>query len=78
MNEQQAEAFKAASGDLTPEWIHLMAVGGLLAVLILWSAWSLVSVYKGWSKGHLDTERATNAVVRMIVLIVMALFLFAN
>lgn len=78
MNEKQAAAFKAASGDLTPEWIHLMAVGGLLAVLFLWSASSMVSVYKGWAKGHLDTERATSAVVRMIVLIVMALFLFAN
>lgn len=78
MNEQQAAAFKAASGDLTPEWIHLMAVGGLLAVLFLWSASSVVSVYKGWKNGHLDADRASSAVVRMVVLILAALFFFAN
>lgn len=78
MNERQATAFKVASGDLTPEWIHLMAVGMLIAVLFLWSASSMVSVYKGWKNGHLDADRASSAVVRMVVLILAALFLFAN
>lgn len=78
MSEDQVLAFKVASGDLTPEWIHLMAVGMLIAVLFLWSASSMVSVYKGWKKGHLDADRASSAVVRMVVLILAALFLFAN
>lgn len=78
MNEEQAQAFKVASGNLTPEWINLVATGLLFAVLILWCASSMISVYRGWSKGHVDTDRATSALVRMVLLVVVALFFFAN
>ena len=49
MTSEQTNAFKAGSGSLDVNILHLLCIGALLAFLFLWAAWALSDVWTGWS-----------------------------
>ncbi|EQC4461873.1 TIGR03758 family integrating conjugative element protein, partial [Escherichia coli] len=48
MTSEQTNAFKAGSGSLDVNILHLLCIGALLAFLFLWAAWALSDVWTGW------------------------------
>ncbi|MGL4860174.1 MAG: TIGR03758 family integrating conjugative element protein [Enterobacteriaceae bacterium] len=78
MNDVQTAAFKAAAGNVEPAVLNLLFIGALIAVLILWSGWGLVHVYRGYAAGNLKGIVAQRFVVRVVILLLVSLYLFAS
>lgn len=78
MTDAQTSAFKIASGNADPALLNTLFIGTLIALLILWSGWGLVHVYRGYAAGHVKEQAMMRFVIRMVLLIVISLFLFAS
>lgn len=77
MTEAQVDAFQAAS-TATVSDSHLLLVGSMVAILFLWSAWSLFTSYKGWAGGSTSGKVAGGAFARVILLILVGLYFVAS
>ncbi|MDT1838199.1 TIGR03758 family integrating conjugative element protein, partial [Acinetobacter baumannii] len=53
-------------------------IGTLVAVLFLWAAFAFVTVYRGWEAGNVSEKTVLSFVIRVVVLLVVSLFLFAS
>ncbi|MGS3238026.1 TIGR03758 family integrating conjugative element protein [Klebsiella michiganensis] len=78
MNDAQTAAFKAATGNVEPAVLNLLFIGSLLALLILWAGWGLVHVYRGYASGNVKAQALQRFTVRVVVLLLVSLFLFAS
>lgn len=78
MNEAQTTAFKAANGNVDPAVLNLLFISSLLALLILWAGWGLVHVYRGYASGNVSASAVQRFTVRVVILLLVSLFLFAS
>lgn len=78
MNDAQTAAFKAATGNVEPAVLNLLFIGSLLALLILWAGWGLVHVYRGYAAGNVKASALQRFAVRVVILLLVSLFLFAS
>lgn len=78
MNSTQEQAFKAASGGVEIHLLSLVCLGGLLATLFVWAAWALVDIWKGWSNEKLRHAALVQFTVRLVLLLLASLWMFAS
>nr|WP_287856340.1 TIGR03758 family integrating conjugative element protein [Klebsiella sp.] len=78
MNDAQINAFKAASGNADPAVLNKLFIGSLIALLILWVGWGFVHVYRGYKAGHVKEQSLVRFAIRSILLIIIAIYLFAS
>lgn len=78
MNDAQTQAFKAAASGADPAKLNVLFIGALIALLILWVGWGFLHVYRGYAAGRVSEQTLMRAVIRMILLIVVSLFLYAS
>lgn len=65
MTSEQTNAFKAGSGSLDVNILHLLCIGALLAFLFLWAAWALSDVWTGWSNTKVLRFMATSHLIKV-------------
>ncbi|RAW91738.1 TIGR03758 family integrating conjugative element protein [Photorhabdus laumondii] len=78
MNEVQRNAFRAASGNLDPHVMPFLCIGLLIAVLFLWAAWGMVDVWQGWANEKVREAAMSRFVIRVALLLVMVIWMFAS
>ncbi|PLR35042.1 TIGR03758 family integrating conjugative element protein [Chimaeribacter californicus] len=78
MTDAQTSAFKVASGNAEPALLNTLFIGALIALLILWAGWGLVHVYRGYAAGKIQEQTMARFVIRLVLLIVISLYLFAG
>ncbi len=78
MNEVQRNAFRAASGNLDPHVMPFLCIGLLIAVLFLWAAWGMVDVWQGWANEKVREAAMNRFVIRVALLLVMVIWMFAS
>ncbi|EAA9319074.1 TIGR03758 family integrating conjugative element protein [Salmonella enterica] len=78
MNDAQTSAFKAASGNADPALLSNVFIGALIALLILWVGWGFVHVYRGYAAGHIKEQALVRFAIRSVLLIIIAIYLFAS
>lgn len=78
MTSEQTNAFKAGSGSLDVNILHLLCIGALLAFLFLWAAWALSDVWTGWSNTKVRDAALGRFAVRTVLLLLVCIWMFAN
>ncbi|WP_447313853.1 TIGR03758 family integrating conjugative element protein [Klebsiella michiganensis] len=78
MNDAQTNAFKVASGNADPAMLSKLFIGSLIALLILWVGWGFVHVYRGYKAGHVKEQALVRFAIRSVLLIIIAIYLFAS
>ncbi|HBS0520112.1 TPA: TIGR03758 family integrating conjugative element protein [Klebsiella pneumoniae] len=78
MTHEQEQAFRASTNNADPNLLNLLFIGTLVAVLFLWAAFAFVTVYRCWEAGNVSEKTVLSFVIRVVVLLVVSLFLFAS
>ncbi|MGG8159416.1 TIGR03758 family integrating conjugative element protein [Klebsiella aerogenes] len=78
MTSEQTNAFKAGSGSLDVNILHLLCIGALLAFLFLWAAWALSDVWIGWSNTKVRDAALGRFAVRTVLLLLVCIWMFAR
>jgi integrating conjugative element protein (TIGR03758 family) len=78
MDSAQSIAFKAASGNIDANVLHLVCIGLLLSVLFLWAGWALVDIWNGWSNGKVTHATLGKYVIRFVGLLIACIWMFAS
>ncbi|BEN71419.1 MULTISPECIES: TIGR03758 family integrating conjugative element protein [Enterobacterales] len=78
MTSEQTNAFKAGSGSLDVNILHLLCIGALLAFLFLWAAWALSDVWTGWSNTKVRDAALGRFAVRTVLLLLVCFWMFAS
>ncbi|MGQ6525352.1 TIGR03758 family integrating conjugative element protein [Serratia sp. IR-2025] len=78
MTSEQTNAFKAGSGSLDVNILHLLCIGALLAFLFLWAAWVLSDVWTGWSNTKVRDAALGRFAVRTVLLLLVCIWMFAS
>ncbi|HGW2949690.1 TPA: TIGR03758 family integrating conjugative element protein [Enterobacter asburiae] len=78
MTSEQMNAFKAGSGSLDVNILHLLCIGALLAFLFLWAAWALSDVWTGWSNTKVRDAALGRFAVRTVLLLLVCIWMFAS
>ncbi|MEO3381785.1 TIGR03758 family integrating conjugative element protein [Enterobacter soli] len=78
MTSEQTNAFKAGSGSLDVNILHLLCIGALLAFLFLWAAWALSDVWTGWSNTKVRDAALGRFSVRTVLLLLVCIWMFAS
>ncbi|CHR89740.1 TPA: TIGR03758 family integrating conjugative element protein [Klebsiella quasipneumoniae subsp. quasipneumoniae] len=78
MTSEQTNAFKAGSGSLDVNILHLLCIGALLAFLFLWAAWALSDVWTGWSNTKVRDVALGRFAVRTVLLLLVCIWMFAS
>ena len=78
MTSEQTNAFKAGSGSLDVNILHLLCIGALLAFLFLWAAWALSDVGTGWSNTKVRDAALGRFAVRTVLLLLVCIWMFAS
>lgn len=78
MTSEQTSAFKAGSGSLDVNILHLLCIGALLAFLFLWAAWALSDVWTGWSNTKVRDAALGRFAVRTVLLLLVCIWMFAS
>ncbi|WP_116329094.1 TIGR03758 family integrating conjugative element protein [Enterobacter hormaechei] len=78
MTSEQTNAFKAGSGSLDVNILHLLCIGALLAFLFLWAAWALSDVWTGWSNTKARDAALGRFAVRTVLLLLVCIWMFAS
>ncbi|EON3356047.1 TIGR03758 family integrating conjugative element protein [Yersinia enterocolitica] len=78
MNEAQTRAFKAATDNVEPSVLNTLFIGALVAVLILWAGWGLVHVFRGFAVGKINEQTLVRFSLRIFLLLIITLYLFAS
>ncbi|CGT99396.1 TIGR03758 family integrating conjugative element protein [Escherichia coli] len=78
MTSEQTNAFKAGSGSLDVNILHLLCIGALLAFLFLWAAWALSDVWTGWSNTTVRDAALGRFAVRTVLLLLVCIWMFAS
>lgn len=77
MSSAQITAFKAASG-MEPTSVNTFWLSVAFTFVLLWGAWTLLSLYRGWARRSLDAQAATANAVRWLVLCMVLSFLLLH
>ncbi|EFH6969500.1 TPA: TIGR03758 family integrating conjugative element protein [Escherichia coli] len=78
MNDVQTNAFKVASGNADPALLSKVFIGALIALLILWVGWGFLHVYRGYAAGRIQEQALVRFAIRSVLLIIIAIYLFAS
>ena len=78
MTSEQTNAFKAGSGSLDVNILHLLCIGALLAFLFLWAAWALSDVWTGWSNTKGRDAALGRFAGRTVLLVLVCIWMFAS
>lgn len=78
MTSEQTNAFKAGSGSLDVNILHLLCIGALLAFLFLWAAWALSDVWTGWINTKVRDAALGRFAVRTVLLLLVCIWMFAS
>ena len=78
MTSEQTNAFKAGSGSLDENILHLLCIGALLAFLFLWAAWALSDVWTGCSNTKVRDAALGRFAVRTVLLLLVCIWMFAS
>ena len=78
MTSEQTNAFKAGSGSLDVNILHLLCIGALLAFLFLLAAWALSDVWTGWSNTKVRDAALGRFAVRTVLLLLVCIWMFAS
>ncbi|HBS7698698.1 TIGR03758 family integrating conjugative element protein [Klebsiella variicola subsp. variicola] len=78
ITSEQTNAFKAGSGSLDVNILHLLCIGALLAFLFLWAAWALSDVWTGWSNTKVRDAALGRFAVRTVLLLLVCIWMFAS
>ena len=78
MTSEPTNAFKAGSGSLDVNILHLLCIGALLAFLFLWAAWALSDVWTGWSNTKVRDAALGRFAVRTVLLLLVCIWMFAS
>ncbi|HDK1046100.1 TPA: TIGR03758 family integrating conjugative element protein [Escherichia coli] len=78
MSAVQSSAFKASSGEMDISTLHLLSLGLLFAVLFLWAAWALLDVWAGWSNEKVRSAMLGRFFIRLTLLLVLSIWMFAS
>jgi integrating conjugative element protein (TIGR03758 family) len=70
MTSAQKIAFEAAAGGSVAGHANLW-VGAVFMILFLWSAWALVTAYRGWAAGNVKGAAFGGAFLRLLLIIVI-------
>ncbi|MCK3668857.1 TIGR03758 family integrating conjugative element protein [Photorhabdus noenieputensis] len=58
--------------------MQFLCIGLLIAVLFLWAAWGMVDVWQGWANEKVREAAMNRFVIRVALLLVMAIWMFAS
>lgn len=72
----EASPFEIAAGFGDSTALFLLAGAGIV-VALLWAMWAAISAYKGWAKERVDDHNFTLACLRVVLLLVMFIWIFA-
>ncbi len=78
MTGAQLNAFKLAALNTEPERLSALFTGILIALLFLWTARGLLLVYRGYAAGAVSEPVLLRFVIRVVLLLVISLFLYAG
>lgn len=78
MTGAQLNAFKLAALNTEPERLSALFTGVLIALLFLWTARSLLFVYRGYAAGTVSEPVLLRFVIRAVLLLIISLFLYAG
>ncbi|PNF12683.1 TIGR03758 family integrating conjugative element protein [Enterobacter cancerogenus] len=78
MTPEQTSAFKAGSGSLDLSILNLLSIGALIAFLFLWAAWGLSDVWTGWSNTKVRDAALGRFVIRVVLLLLACIWMFAS
>lgn len=78
MTGAQLNAFKLAVLNTEPARFDALFTGVLIAMLFLWTARSLLLVYRGYAAGTVAELVLLRFVLRSVLLLVISLFLCAG
>lgn len=70
MSGAQVAAFNAASAA-TPQAFSTFFLSIVIALSMLWAAWALYSIYRGWATQNIDRSTAGSSAVRIFVLLLI-------
>lgn len=78
MTDAQTTAFKAASGNTSPDMTYLLCVGSLVALLFLWAGWALVDIWAGWANQKVRDAAMVRFAIRATLLVIVCIWMFAS
>lgn len=70
MSGTQIAAFNAASAS-TPQAFSIFFLSIVIALSMLWAAWALYSIYRGWATQNIDRATAGASAIRIFVLLMI-------
>lgn len=76
MNDDQASAWLAGAGGVSPELVARLVSGTLWGVFLLISLWMITSLYRGWAAGNVTKATAKWVMVRWAILASLVLYFF--
>ncbi len=77
MTPAQVSAFQVNS-SITPSIMATVLVGVVFAVLLLWGAWAIRTVYIGWAENRINQRQFLGVVVRFLAMyLVLSFFLLS-
>lgn len=71
------EAFKHGA-SISADGVFLLIAGIGCSLALLWYGWTLLSMYRGWSKGNVDDDIFGVAALRGVLLLLLLLWLFLS
>ncbi|MBU9819892.1 TIGR03758 family integrating conjugative element protein [Rahnella sp. BCC 1045] len=77
MTAAQLSGWNAGSGGgMPPSELNLLVLGLLISVLFLFTAWVLVTAYRGVSDKSVPMKKLLEAVVRLVLMLLLTLFFY--
>ncbi|WP_205959162.1 TIGR03758 family integrating conjugative element protein [Pantoea stewartii] len=79
MNGAQTSGWAAGTGgNLTPGQLNILILSALAIVILLFSAWAIITAYQGVVSKSLTWKQFIEVAARLVILYLLTLFFFFN
>jgi len=79
MNGAQTSGWAAGTGgNITPGQLNILILSVLAIVILLFSAWAIITAYQGVVSKSLTWKQFIEVVARLVILYLLTLFFFFN
>ncbi len=79
MNGAQTSGWAAGTGgNITPSQLNILILSVLAIVILLFSAWAIVTAYQGVVSKSLTWRQFIEVTARLVILYLLTLFFFFN
>lgn len=77
MSSEQNSAFQA-TGGFTSVSLSNLIVGCVLALLLVWGGWAVITAYKGWARGQVEKSALVALIGRFLLMYLVLLALMIS